>query len=199
MPKVYLSAFLAVFLCACQTTPPQVERIDPNSEIDLSGEWNDVDSRLVSSEMVEDMLSRAWLSQHMQKYGKEPAVIVGYVRNLSHEHISVQTFTNDIERELINSGRVLFVANKEERTQIRDERLDQDINASDASRKAMGEELGADYMLIGSINTIIDSGKKERVTFYQVDLKLISLLDNRTSWIGQKKIKKIIQKRRSRY
>ena len=104
-----------------------------------------------------------------------------------------------MERALINSGRVEFVASKTERGEIREERADQDIHASAESRKAMGQELGADYMLQGTINTIIDTDGKDQVRYYQVDLTLISLVDNRKVWIGQKKIKKFISNARVRY
>ena len=192
--------FLAIFsLIGCESQQTRVQRIDVDETRDLSGRWNDTDSKLVSNEMVQDLLTRPWLQTHVQRHGDSPAVIVGDIRNLSHEHVNVRTFVNDIERELINSGRVNFVADSQERLQIRDERADQDINASEATRNAMGRELGADYMLLGSINTIVDAAGRDQVTFYQVDLKLVSLADNRTTWVGQKKIKKLIEGRSVRY
>ncbi len=187
-----------VFIAAC-SSQPEVQRIGVDDVVDLSGRWNDTDSKLVSREMVQDMLARPWLQQHARRSGAMPSVIVGSVRNLSHEHVNVRTFINDIERELINSGRVTFVADSEARLQLREERMDQDLNASAASRKAMGQELGADYMMLGSINTIVDAAGKRQVTYYQVDLKLVSLTDNRTLWVGQKKIKKLIEGRQVRY
>jgi hypothetical protein len=150
---------------------------------------------MVSEEMIGQMLDGAWSSNHQRaNRGKLPAVIVGTVKNLSHEHINVNTFVADIERAVINSGRVEFVASRDERQEIREERVDQDTNASEETRKAMGKELGADYMLTGSINTIIDAEGKTSVRYYQVDLNLISLADNRKVWVGQKKIKKLVQK-----
>ena len=183
-------AAVCIALAACSST--KVERIDPGSTTDLSGQWNDTDSRLVSEEMIADMLARPWIDQHRSREGGQPAVIVGDVRNLSHEHINVQTFIKDIERAMINSGRVDFVASRSERGSVREERADQDVHASEQTRNAMGRELGADYMLNGSINTIIDAEGKRQVVFYQVDLELISMADNRKVWIGQKKIKKDI-------
>jgi hypothetical protein len=87
------------------------------------------------------------------------------------------------------------VASRVEREEIREERADQDINASEETRKAMGKELGADFMLQGTINSIVDEEGKQAVKFYQVDLTLISLVDNTKVWVGQKKIKKFVDKR----
>jgi uncharacterized protein (TIGR02722 family) len=161
---------------------------------DLSGNWNDTDSRLVAEEMIQDALSRNWLTKYNREQGKAPTVIVGTVRNLSHEHINTRTFIADMERALINSGEVEFVASADERQEVRGEVKDQDLNATDETRKQMGQEVGADFMLQGSINTIVDAVSGEQARFYQVDLTLIELGSNRKVWLGQKKIKKTIEK-----
>jgi uncharacterized protein (TIGR02722 family) len=174
-----------------------VKRIDTEEVRDLSGRWNDTDSRLVSEEMIADVVSRPWLRNFRRDHGEKlPVVIVGTVRNMSHEHISVQTFTKDLERSLINSGEVDFVASSSEREELRDERKEQAVHASEDTAKSHGMEIGADFMLKGSINTILDKEGGKSVMFYQVNLELIDIESNRKVWIGEKKIKKFIKKHR---
>lgn len=173
-----------------------VERIETDTTIDLSGRWNDTDSRLVSKDMITDCLNHPWITQHMsQSDGKKPVVIVGAIRNRSMEHIAVGTFINDIERAFINSGRVSVVASAQERGEIRQERAEQEEFASVETIKEMGRELGADYMMTGEINTIEDREGGREVRFYQVDLTLTDIETNEKIWIGQKKIKKYIERR----
>jgi len=183
---------VAVLLAACSTV---VKRVGVEEVKDISGTWNDTDSRLVSEEMIRDSLSGSgnWIDRYSLLSKKAPVVIIGNIRNLSQEHINTHTFVNDLERAFVNSGRVDVVASKSERGDIREERVDMDLNAAEASRKEMGKEAGADYMLIGSINTIIDASDSEQIRFYQVDLTLVSLADNRKVWNGQKKLKKDIK------
>ena len=185
--------------CSASACATSVERVASDSTIDLSGAWNDTDSRLVAEEMIQDALSRPWIGEFTGRTGQRPAVIVGTVRNLSHEHINVKTFVADMERALVNSGRVDFVASRDERGEVRDERIDQDLNAREDTRNAAGQELGADFMLQGQINTIIDAEGKEQVRYYQVDLTMISMADNRKVWLGQKKIKKYVKNAKLRY
>jgi uncharacterized protein (TIGR02722 family) len=190
-----LVAAVGLSLGGCAT---EVKRVGVEEVKDLSGNWNDTDSRLVSEEMIRDSLSAGWISRHEQKSKNPPAVIVGGVRNLSHEHINTRTFIADLERAFVNSGRVDVVASKTEREGIREERADMDLNASEASRKEMGKETGADYMLMGTINTIVDASGGEQIRFYQVDLTLVSLADNRKVWTGQKKLKKDVKEAKFR-
>jgi hypothetical protein len=183
-------------VASCSTT---VKRIDVDETVDLSGEWNDTDSRLVADEMIRDALSHPWTSNFAGEKGRAPTVIVGTVRNLSHEHINVKTFVADMERALINSGRVEFVASSDERGEIRAERKDQDLNATEATRNEAGQEIGADFMLTGQINTIVDAEDDEQVRYYQVDLTMISMANNKKVWLGQKKIKKLVKNAKVRY
>jgi uncharacterized protein (TIGR02722 family) len=177
----------------------QVSRVGTETVTDLSGRWNDTDSRLVAEEMINDALNRPWVDNFQKKAGKEPTVIVGQVVNRSHEHINVQTFIKDLQRGLTNSGKVSFVAGKDEREDIRTERLDQAKNSAEETVKGPGKEAGADYMVIGTINTILDEEDGVKAMFYQVDLEMVDMANNKKVWLGQKKIKKIISKSRVKF
>lgn len=181
--------------CASTRT---VRRTDASEVIDVSGLWNDVDSQQVSEEMIADSLGRVWIDEWRGATGEKPSVIVGAVRNRSSEHINTRTFVKDLERAFVNSGRVRVVASSGEREGMREERLDQLRNATIETAKSMGKEIGADFMLIGGINTIIDAAGGKSVRFYQVELELIELESNEKVWIGQKKIKKVVKQSRYR-
>ena len=184
-----------VFVNGCGKSV-EVARVDSGKEIALTDKWNDEDSRLVAEEMINDMLSYPWISQFNQRFpGKEPLVTVQRVRNKSHEHIAVDTFVNDIKRAVIRSGKAGFIATLEERQDTRAELADQDMNASADTRMEMGEEDGANFALSGTINSIVDQLDNQRVTYYQVDLKLINLQTAREVWKGSKKIKKFMERK----
>lgn len=170
----------------------KVDRIDVEEVKDLSGRWNDTDSRLVSQEMTKDCLSRPWILEHTAASGNKPTVIVGTVINKTDEHIISETFTKDLEKAFINSGRVTMVASRQERSEVRQERSDMQEHASSQTAKKMKQEKAADYMLKGVINSIIDKEKKKKVVYYQIDLELINTETNQKIWIGDKKIKKYI-------
>ena len=192
--KWWMVLAAGLLLAGCASI--KVDRMDADETVDLSGRWNDTDSRLVSEEMIGDVLSRPWIERYRAAKGKDPVVIVGSVRNRSDEHINTQTFVKDLERALINSGDVEFVASSGERGEVREERKDQAANASEATAKEEGEELGADFMLQGSINTISDRVDGKEVKYYQVNLELIDIQSQRKAWIGEKKIKKLVKRSR---
>ena len=191
---VLLLVLLAIGGTACGK---RVSRIDPSSVTDLSGRWNDTDSRLVANALIEQSLNAPWVARYTNTSGGQPpAVIVGSFRNQTLEHIAVNTFISDLERAMINSGAVTMVASPEERSEIRAERTDQQENARASSRARMAQELGADYMLQGEITAIEDEEGREKVVYYQVDATLTDLESSVKVWAGQHRIKKYIERPR---
>jgi uncharacterized protein (TIGR02722 family) len=180
--------------CGAET---KVTRVDAGVVTDFSGRWNDTDSRIVAESMVKEALEYPWLGNFSQSKRRQPVVVVGTVLNNSHEHINVQTFVTDLERELTNSQKVTFVAGKNERDEVRTERKEQAMYASEDTQKAPGKEIGADYMMKGTIATILDEADGAKAMFYQVDLQMVDLESNAKVWFGQKKIKKVIEKKRT--
>lgn len=198
MKYFIIISLMALLMIGCGSSK-KVTRLDEKSVTDLSGKWNDTDARLVAEEMISDVLSRPWITNFAAEHGAKPVVTVGTIRNKSNEHIDTETFTTDFERELINSGQVKFVASPGQRDEVRSERMDQQENSSRETMKRLREETGADYLLIGSIKTIVDQEGGARVVFYQTDLELINIESNEKAWIGTKKIKKGISKDKTKW
>lgn len=180
-----------VFIFSCAR---QVTRVSPDEAIDISGNWNNTDSRMVADEMTKTILGSSWLGDHLEKQaGKKPVVIVGMVQNKSHEHIDAETFVKDVEKAFLQSQRVRLVQGGKKREELRAEKADQQDNATLSTMKKFGLENGADYILQGSINSIVDSHKRQKVVYYQVNLELTDIQTNEVVWIGEKKIAKYVK------
>lgn len=197
--KLILAAAAVLFVLGCATPARTVTRTAADAQIDLSGRWNDTDAKMVAEAMIDDVLRRPWLSNFRSQKGQTPVVVVGDVRNLSSEHIDTAPFIRDMERELLNSGAVRFVAGDAAREQIRAERMDQQTQARDDTIARLGAEIGADFMLRGAIGSTTDSVEGLRAVAYKVTLELINIESNEIVWIGDKEIKKVIEQSRVRW
>lgn len=205
-PPLYTGAFprraaaamiilASLALSACNTT--RVARVDPTSVTDLSGRWNDADSRLVANALIEQSLGADWAKTWAVGHGgRTPTVIVGGFANRTLEHIPVTTFTRDLERAYVNSGAVRVVAGVDERQGVRTERADQQSNALADSRARVAMEQGAQFMLQGDVQAIEDAQGREKAVTYQIDATLVDLESNAKVWVGQHRIKKTIDRRR---
>ncbi|MEO8337290.1 MAG: penicillin-binding protein activator LpoB [bacterium] len=191
------SAALLLLLTVGACYSKRVTRIEPSAVTDLSGRWNDTDSRLVANQLVEQTLIAGWAKRYTDMHGGEaPTVIVGTFANRTLEHIQVGTFVKDIENALITTGSARVVASGTERADLRAERKDQQQYSRADTRTRPGQEIGARYALTGELQAIEDVDGRERVVFYQVDAALVDLETNTKVWVGQHKIKKYVERAR---
>ena len=192
--KIIAVAAIAVSGMLIASCSRQVTRVSTDETIDISGNWNNSDSRLVAADLTDKILNANWINTHQQEHqGKRPVVIVGFVQNKSHEHIDAETFVKDVESAFIQTQKVRLVQGGKKRDELRAEKEDQQTNATVSSMKKFGLENGADYILQGSINSIVDAHKRQKVVYYQVNLELTNIQTNEVVWIGEKKIAKYVK------
>lgn len=184
-----LAALLVVTGCGRTVT-----RTDPDTVTDLSGWWNDTDARMVADSMVSICLSGSWLRDpRVTSREDTPSIVVGNVLNRSTEHISTDVFMNEIERAFIESGRIQVIATRAERGEIRDERRDQERFATLETAAEFGREIGAQYVMMGTLDSIVDQVDDTRAVYYTVSLELVDVETAVKVWMGNLEIKKIIE------
>lgn len=182
---------LILMVTACQSR--RVTRVDPATEIDLSGRWNDTDSRKVADQMIYDLFDSDSFKAFAKTKSGKPVIVVGTIRNKTSEHIDADNFVKKFEVVIHNSGVADLVESSEFRDQLRVERLEQQEFADPATVKRMGAETGADLMLFGEITSETDVYNKRRVVNYITTLFLTDVETNKRIWYGQNEIKKYVK------
>jgi uncharacterized protein (TIGR02722 family) len=195
---LFFLCVIFLLISSCATT--KVGRVDSQRQTDLSGYWNDTDVRIVCESLIKDCLSSARVDQEIRaRGGKIPTVIVGRFRNESDEQINTAIISSIMETVIFNSGRLNFVAGGDTRNDLRAERQDQQSNSSEATAAALGKEIGADFMLTGSVRTIVDRAGNQTARTYFVTAELTNIETNARMWMGQNnEIKKVITRPRNR-
>ena len=181
---------LALLTGACARS---VTRVDPGQPIDLSGRWNDTDSRQVANAMIQNLLGSEKFKEYTATLGRKPAIIVGLVRNRTSEHIDTESYIKRIELALFNSGVAEVVESGAFRDKLRVERVNQRDFAKASTVAKWGEETGANLMLFGEMTSETDVYQKQRVVNYITTLFLTDMETNRRVWYGQEEIKKYVK------
>ena len=182
-----------LFIFVVTSCARSVSRIDPGQQIDISGRWNDSDSRMVSQKMISDLLSSDKFKEYANTLGKKPAIIVGMVRNKTSEHIDAANYVKKIEFAIFNSGIAELVESDSFRDKIREERAQQQDFTSPETVSKWGRETGANLMLFGEMTSETDTYNKRKVVNYVTTLFLTDMETNKRIWYGQHEIKKDIR------
>ncbi|GHV27885.1 penicillin-binding protein activator LpoB [Spirochaetia bacterium] len=191
-------------LIGCSSAP-KVSRVSADTQVDLSGNWNDTDVRKVCDTLIKEALEAPRIDSYIRDFagshgGELPTVIVGRFKNTSSEHIDTGIISSLMRAAIINSGKLEFVEGGDAREELRAERNDQQGNASEATAAALANEAGANFMLQGEVSSIVDRAGNTTVRSYFVKATLTNVETNRILWEGQNNdIKKVIQQPRAKF
>ncbi|MCL1930788.1 MAG: penicillin-binding protein activator LpoB [Treponema sp.] len=181
-----VGAVLLLSLLSCASSGTTVNRVDASKQTDLSGYWNDTDVKIVCESLINDCLNSPRVDQAIKaRGGKTPVVLVGSFRNESSEHIDTGIISSVMEVAIFNSGKMDFVAGGNTRNELRAERQDQQSNASEDTAAALAKETGADFMMFGSVKTIVDKAGNQTVRTYFITAEMTNVETNQRMWMGQ--------------
>lgn len=191
MVRLAMSLFVFSSFFTCQTRT--VTRISPDTAVDLSGRWNDSDSRVVADKMINELLSSPRFKEYAQEQQNKPAIVVGLIRNRTSEHIDAENYIKKLEVAIYNSSIAELVESEEFRDKLRVERAQQQDFADESTISKWGKEIGADLMLFGEMTSEVDTYNNKKVVNYITTLFLTDIETNKRVWYGQQEIKKYVR------
>jgi len=185
--------YLLILIVIISSCARSVSRVDPGQQIDLSGRWNDSDSRQVADKMTADLLGSPKFKEYADAVGKKPVIIVGQIKNRTSEHIDANNYVKKFELAIFNSGLADLIESDTFRDKLREERAQQQDFSDPATMAHWGKEVGANLMLFGEMTSETDVYNKNRVVNYVTTLFLTDMETNKRVWYGQQEIKKYIK------
>mgnify|MGYP000689539192 CR=1 FL=1 len=174
-----LLAASAATLGGCATTTS----ISPDAEVHYDANYDFSDKKLIADTLTASLLNTVDLSGT----GKKPVMVVYPVANETSEHISTSGITDDIQLALLRAGKYRFVS-KTQRDNLMAEQQHQQSNGDPSSRSAVGRQLGADFILSGTLRSIEKKQQKQirltkkKMVYYSLNLELTDLSSGEIAW-----------------
>lgn len=185
MLKKISTAMLAGLLVLMSFSCVSVTRVDPDKDIELDGYWSDTDVKIVCDDIINQVLKSTRVAKFEGMYGRVPVVTIGEIRNKSDEYIDTEIVADNLKTAILNSGKLEFMANRAVRNDLRDEIADQADHAKASQAKQFDNEDAADFMLTGSIKTMVQNNSRQSFRTYFVTIELNDIESGRTVGIFQ--------------
>ena len=197
--KIMMIIFVLMMIASCSSNP-KVKRVAATTQTDLSGYWNDTDVRIVCEALIDDFMKSPRVIQAIADMGRTtPTILVGSFRNESSEHINTAIISSTMETVIFNTGRLDFVAGGSVRDELREERQEQQTQASEETAARLANETGADFMLFGSVRSIVDRAGNQTSRTYFVNAEITNVETNQRIWMATNSdIKKVVVQPRNR-
>jgi len=182
------AAVIVFMMTGCSAT---TRDISPDETIHYDEGYDFSDKNAIVNDLVESLLNKPPL---VSRLDDRPVLIVYGVANRTSEHIETDGITDDIRREILQSGRARFV-NKVQRDNIQSESDYQyGGNVSAETRLARARQVGAEYMVTGTLRSIKKNQPKQvRLTkktlqYYSLTLELTDLQTGLIEWTDSAEI-----------
>lgn len=164
---------------------------DVTKENNLNDEWSETDMQKTVAELVGSLMAHPTIANAKTP----PLVMVTNLQNKTSEHIDTQSIMDMVRVDLMNGGKVAFV-DKEARQDVADEYAYQNSGmVAETSKKGPGGQIGADFVINGRIDSIVQEVGKDKSVYYKLTLNLTNLKTNVMAWSNHKQIRKTYKKK----
>ncbi|MCB0351168.1 MAG: penicillin-binding protein activator LpoB [Bdellovibrionales bacterium] len=190
--RILLVAFIGSMISACgpRAFVKGGYDEDVNSENLMNDRWSETDMQKV----VKDLVASAIKNDAIANAKRPPILMVTKLQNKTSEHIDTQSITDMITVDLSSSGKVQFV-DKAARDDISEEYDYQDSGmVSRETKKGKGKQVGADLIMNGRIDSIVQEVGKNKSIYYKITLNMTNLSTGLIVWTDQKQIRKLYKK-----
>jgi uncharacterized protein (TIGR02722 family) len=174
---------LAVCFSACGS---KVQYGDPTAVETLTVDFGSTDLQMIAEKMVRSLLSSTIIQE-----GHRPVLQVTSVKNMTNEHVDTKAITDKIRTTLLNSGKVQFTAVENREDILEELEYQRDSGYVDQeTRKAVGKQVGADFLLSGDITSIGKERGGTQDIYFKITLNLIDVETGLIAWADEKEIRK---------
>lgn len=185
--KLSLVVFSALAIgsgCSIFRASVQNEEVNKAAATPLNTGYDFADLRSLAEAVTSDLTDSPVLA-------KKPILVVMGVENRTDEHIDTKAITDTIRNTLINKGDASFI-NESRRDALMKEQGFQLVNCTPETQTLIGKQLGARYMLTGSLIKIsketpkqISLSRKEQV-YFQLTIEVTDLQTGLIAFTTQK-------------
>lgn len=190
----------SLFVVSCTDTF-QGEYANPKEQEIVDDKWNPTDANKTAEVIIKAVLEKNWLIEYMQSSGgKKPVVIVDDIENRTNEHIDTAALGQALQNELINSGKIRFIDKAARDKIVKEIKYHQESGmVSKATAKNKGNQIGADFFLVGEMTSIENVQGGYKTVTYTTTVRLTNLETSEILFSQAYQIKKKFKRSGSKF
>lgn len=173
---------MAILSTGCAAT---TESIDPNEEsVHYDANYDFSDKKEIVSKLTDSLLNTTLMDRESDK----PIIVTYGIANETAEHINTEGISDDIRLALIQAGEYRFVNRKQRDNALKEADFQFAGFVPPAQRITEGRQLGANYILAGTLRSIEKNQPKQwrlnkrKLVYYSLNLEMTNIETGEISW-----------------
>ncbi|MBN1673724.1 MAG: penicillin-binding protein activator LpoB [Kiritimatiellae bacterium] len=183
-----LLAVLPLAFSGCAAFRTRVAEVDPEKKLHMEADYDYTDAKQLARSVADQLIAEFLAPQ------QETPVLIAYtIQPRTKTFVETKNLTDKIRTELIRSGKARFV-NRSRRDDLLQEQNYQALHSTPETRAAVGKQLGAKYMLTGTLVEMSQkTGRQVRVSeteviYYSLTMEVTDLETGEIAWTTEREI-----------
>jgi len=178
-----LAAVVAVYSSGCAAFRASTTNVDVREERHMGSTYDYSDMRNITQNVVNQLAASPFLNDK----STPPIMMVAGVQNRTSRYVDTKALTDKIRTGLLQSGKAQFV-NAARREELLKEQGYQAAHATASSQVSVGQQLGAKYMLSGSLMEMESNSprqvrvSKQQLNYYKLTVEVTDLETGLIVW-----------------
>ncbi len=187
MLTILTAATLASLLSGCAMFRAQTSGVDVDSADPMRERFDFTDLRNITESFANELGYSPFITEH----NAPPIVMIAGVQNRTSEYMDTKNLTDRLRTLLFQTGNLQFV-NEARREDLLREQGYQAAQATPETQVGIGQQLGARYMISGSLTEMADrSPRQVRVSktvrrYYKLTLEVTDLETGLLAWTAER-------------
>lgn len=176
-----------VFLSGCAAFRAKTSQVNVDTADPMSERFGFTDLRDITESFAQELGHSGFITAHESP----PILMIAGVQNRTSEYLDTKNLTDRLRTLLFQTGNVQFV-NEARREDLLQEQGYQAAQATPETQAGIGQQLGASYMLSGSLTEMADrSPRQVRVSktvrrYYKLTLEVTDLETGLLAWTAER-------------
>ena len=171
-----LIAPLFVISCSSFQAERVGERESDERAMEITDKWVQGDSKKVVEDIMGHMGSHKGFRRYLRNLGRPPVVFVGEIQNFTDEaYFPINEINNELLNALSLSGEFLLVDAAARQPLLEEITYQHDGMVDASTSKRIGNQVGADLMIFGSVGMQTQSRKGRTIKQYSVDIRMTDI------------------------
>ena len=173
-------------LSGCSAFRASTREVGVEEEVRYDAKYNYADMRNVAGNVVDKLMSSSLLATE----STPPIFMIAGLQNRTSDYVDMKNLSDRMRTELIQSGRVQFV-NAAHRDELLAEQGYQVANATPETQVAVGRQIGAKYMMTGSLTEMAQRSpnqvrvSRQELRYYKLTVEITNLETSLISWTAE--------------
>ena len=185
--QIVIAAALVASAAGCAAFRARTTDVNVDQPRHQTEKYDYTDMRQITEGVAQELLGSAFLAREPEP----PIMMIAGVENRTSQYVDTKNLTDRIRNLTFQSQRVRYV-NEARREQLMKEQGYQAQNVTPEQRVAIGRQLGAKYMITGSLTEMRSSSprqvrvSKTRINYYKLTVEVSDLTSGEIVWMTEK-------------